>query len=254
MTEMQIYDCEQGSPEWFRVRLGLPTMSEAGTIMANGKDGGPSKTRESYKRKLAAEIITGEPGESFTSPVLDRGKAMEQEGREYYELFCDEPLERVGFIRRGNTGVSPDSLVGANGGLEIKTQRADLLIETLEKGTDPGWFPPEHKPQCQGFLWIAGREWIDLSVYWPRMPRFVRRAYRDETYIKKLAAEVDRFNEELAALVEKIRRMEPDFMIASPAEPTTEQQVAALLADTNARGVPRFLARGKEPSDTIMGG
>ncbi len=32
------------------------------------------------------------------------------------------------------------------------------------------------------------------------------RVYRDEPYIKEMASEIDRFNDELAELVERIRR------------------------------------------------
>jgi hypothetical protein len=46
---------------------------------------------------------------------------------------------------------------------------------------------------------------IDLAVYWPKLPLFVRRATRDEAYIKQLADAVDDFNAELAETVERIR-------------------------------------------------
>jgi hypothetical protein len=67
-------------------------------------------------------------------------------------------------------------------------------------------FPAEHKAQCQGALWVAEREWIDIAIYWPGMPLFVKRATRDDVYIKTLSDEVDRFNEELTGIVAAIRR------------------------------------------------
>jgi hypothetical protein len=54
-------------------------------------------------------------------------------------------------------------------------------------------------------LWVAEREWIDFVSYWPKLPLFVTRTYRDEEYIAKLAAAVDQFNAELAELVESVR-------------------------------------------------
>ena len=77
-----------------------------------------------------------------------------------------------------------------------------ILIDKLLKGT----FPPEHKAQCQGGLWVCERDWIDLSIYWPRMPTFTIREFRDELYIAQLSREVDRFNEELAETVERVRK------------------------------------------------
>lgn len=195
---VQIIDCEQGSETWFQARLGIPTASRFGDILAKGE----GKTRRAYMRQLAAEIITGELGEQFTTPAMERGKVMEAEARELYTFVSGLTPQRVGFIRNGAVGWSPDSLLGDNGALEIKTQRADLLVETILKDE----FPPEHKAQCQGGLWVGELEWIDLPVYWPKMPLFVKRAYRDEVFIKNLHIEVDRFLGELHDLVARIQQ------------------------------------------------
>lgn len=133
---------------------------------------------------------------------MERGNAMEAEARRFYSLMSDSDPEQVGFIRNGKVGYSPDSLVGASGLLEIKTQQPDLLIETIERDT----FPSVHVAQCQGGLWVAEREWIDLVVYWPKMPPFTKRLYRDEAYIRALATAVGIFNVELHEMVEKVRR------------------------------------------------
>lgn len=194
---IEIINCEQGSDEWKLARCGIPTASNFSDILAQGK----GLTRASYMRRLASEIITGEPTESFTNGAMERGKVMEAEARDLYAFVHDAPLQQVGFIRNGGMGCSPDSLVGDDGGLEIKSQRGDLLIETLLKGE----FPPEHKAQCQGVLLVAEREWIDLVVYWPKMPLFVKRAYRDEEYLKTLKSAIDVFNADLAALVSRVR-------------------------------------------------
>jgi hypothetical protein len=46
---MQVFtDLEQGSPEWFAARAGLPTASDFATVLAKGKDGGASKRRQTY--------------------------------------------------------------------------------------------------------------------------------------------------------------------------------------------------------------
>lgn len=198
---VQIIDCEQGSEAWFAARMGVPTASEFHTVLAKGRDGGASLTRKTYLLKLAGEILTGEPMDSYSNAHMDRGKAMEGEARELYAFAHDVEPEQVGFIRSGEKGCSPDSLIGASGMLEIKTKLPHLLIPLIIKDD----FPPEHKAQCQGALWVAEREWIDIAVYWPKLPPFIKRAYRDEAYIKTLAAAVDAFNEELAETVEHVR-------------------------------------------------
>lgn len=195
---IQIFDCEQGSPEWFECRRGIPTASMFATVMAKGE----GKTRAKYMRELAGELITGEAAESFSNPHMDRGKAMEDEARETYAFIHDADIQRVGFIRDGLKGASPDSLVGSNGGLEIKTALPHIQIERLMKDR----LPPEHVAQVQGNLWISGREFWDFVSYWPKLPVLTVRVYRDEEYIKNMASEVDRFNDELEKLTDRIRR------------------------------------------------
>lgn len=199
----EIINCEQGSPEWFEARRGLPTASRFATVMASGRGGGESKTRRKYLLQLAGEILTEEPMESYTNPHMERGKEMEAKARELYAFQHDAELERVGFIRRGKTGCSPDSLIGKNRMLEIKTTLPDLLIDIHLRGE----FPPEHLAQCQGNLWVAERESIDIAIFWPRMPLYVQTIHRDEAYISRLASAVDEFNSELAYVVQQMRKL-----------------------------------------------
>lgn len=198
---LEIIDCAQNSPEWFAARLGLPTASMFDAVLAKGKGGGESLTRARYLRTLAAEIITGEPGEQFTTPAMERGHMMEGDARSLYAFAHEVEPELVGFIRNGQKGASPDALIGNAGILEIKSRRGDLMIETLLRDE----MPTEHRAQVQGALWIAEREWLDFVAYWPGLPLFVKRQRRDEDYIRTLAAEVERFNVELAETVERVR-------------------------------------------------
>lgn len=199
---IEIIDCQQGEPEWFFARLGIPTASEFHTVMAVGPKGGKSATRVAYLNKLAGEILTGEPMASYSNADMERGKIMEDEARDLYAFMTDADPQRVGFIKNGNKGASPDSLIGADGGLEIKSAAAHIQIERLLKDE----LPSEHKAQVIGSLWVAEREYWDFVSYCPKLPLFVKRVYRDEDYIKKLANEVDLFNIELQQTVEFIRR------------------------------------------------
>jgi len=195
---VEIVDCEQGSEEWFRARMGIPTASEFATVMAKGE----GKTRSTYMRKLAGEIICGEPMTGFQSAAMARGKEMEAKARAYYALVTGADLASVGFIRNGAMGCSPDSLIGADGGLEIKTAEPHILIEKILKDD----FPPEHRAQVQGNLMVSERDWWDLIVFWPGMPTFTKRLRRDLEYQNTLRSEIARFNDELAALVERVRK------------------------------------------------
>ena len=198
---MEIINCEQGTPEWLAARAGIVTASEFQTLLMKGRGGGDSATRRTYMRKLAGEIITGESSEGFSNAHTERGKTMEPEARDLYAFMADCEPQQVGFIKSGRKGASPDSLVGDLGGLEIKTRLPHLMIELLEKDEVPN----EHIAQIQGGMWVAEREWWDFVAYWPKLPLFVKRVYRDETYIRTLASAVIQFNEELDALVSRIR-------------------------------------------------
>lgn len=199
---MEVFTCAQGSAEWFSCRAGIPTASEFATVMASGRDGGASKTRRTYMLKLAGEILTGQPSEGYSNAHMERGHEMEPEARDLYAFTRRADPQIVGFIRNGDKGASPDSLIGVSGMLEIKTKLPHLHIDCLLRDE----FPAEHKAQCQGALWVAEREWIDIAVYWPGLPLFVKRATRDEEYIAKLSEAVDLFNEQLADVVEQVRR------------------------------------------------
>lgn len=203
---MQVIECEQGTPEWFAARAGIPTASMFKTVMAVGPKGGKSATRVDYLNKLAGEILTGEPMDSYVSPAMERGTLMEDEARDLYAFMNGIEPQRVGFIKSGSKGASkgasPDSLIGDKGGLEIKSAAAHIQIERLLDGG----LPSEHKAQVHGNLWVCEREWWDFASYCPKLPLFVVRVYRDEDYIKKIANEVELFNIELQQTVEYIRR------------------------------------------------
>lgn len=193
---IEIFDCEQGSPEWFDCRRGIATASEFGTILAKGRDGGASKTRRTYLMKLLGERVTGEPMYNYQNDHMERGKEMEDEARDMYAFMTDAEPIRVGFVRNGEVGCSPDSLIGDDGLLEIKTKLAHLQMEVLLGGD----VPSEHVPQLQGQLWVTGRQWVDFVSYWPKAPPFIKRVHRDEAYIKKLAEGVQTFLNELKTM------------------------------------------------------
>lgn len=208
-SELTILEMPQGSPEWFVARAGLPTASHFSTILASGRDGETSMTRTQYLNRLAGEIITGEPTEeTFQSKAMQRGKLMEADACADYVARTGRELRHVGlginFSGLKRCGASPDALVGFDGGLETKTMRPDLMIPLLLKGSQ---MVPEHIAQVQGNMLVFEREWWDLKIFWPKMPDFTVRVYRNEAYIRELWSAIQVFNHELNRLVEKLRMM-----------------------------------------------
>lgn len=192
---IEVVDCVQGSPEWFACRAGIPTASEFATIMAKGKGNTPSVTRRKYMMRLLGEIITGKAEETYTNQHMERGKAMEDEARVAYAFIHEVEPQRIGFVRNASLikgailGYSPDSFVPPRGGVEIKTKLASIQLEVLIAEE----VPTEHVPQLQGGLWVAELDWIDFVSYWPGLPPFIKRVYRDDPYIANMKIAVEDF-------------------------------------------------------------
>lgn len=199
-----IHNCAQGTPEWHRARAGIPTASRFHDIVKKLKSGAYSAERRKYMLTLLGERYTGEVAETYSGGALERGKVMEDEARKLYEFQTDNVCEQVGFIVNGvwRAGVSPDSLIGKDGGMEIKTKTPHLHFECLEENE----VPEDHIAQVQGALALTGRAWWDFVSYWPKCPLFVKRVHRDEVFIAKLKVEVAEFNDQLDALVRKYTR------------------------------------------------
>jgi hypothetical protein len=161
---MKVHEMEQGTPEWFAVRLGKMTASEAQCIAANGKG------LETYIYKVVVGKHTGVSPDSFAgNRHTERGKELEPDARLSYEISHDVTVTQVGFIEYDEyLGCSPDGLVGEDGGLELKcpddVKYFKLLIGTEKPDEDYIW-------QCQMSLRLTGRKWWDLVFYNPNFEK-----------------------------------------------------------------------------------
>ena len=199
---LQIIDVPQNSQEWLHARLGIPTASCFGLVVAPGRADQPSKQRQTYMLTLLGERLTGELSEQASSPNFDRGHRMEIDAANDYEFRQRVTTETIGFMRRGNVGCSPDRLItGTRGLVEIKSKKANLQLAAILADE----LPAEHKAQVQGGLLVSGYEYCDFVSYWPGLPLFVKRVYRDEAYIDWLRDELARFNDELDVLERQMR-------------------------------------------------
>lgn len=203
LDALQVIECEQGTDEWFAARAGVVTASEFATVLAKGRGGGgDSVTRRKYMLTLAGEILTGQVADKWRgNRHTERGKLLEGEARDAYALIADVEPVQVGFLRRGRIGCSPDSLVGVYGLLEIKTKLPHLQLDVLESDA----VPPEHIPQIQGQLWVSCRDWCDFVSYWPGLPIFIKRVWRNNAYISRLSVAVSEFVADVDRIVSKYR-------------------------------------------------
>lgn len=178
---MRIHKCEQLSDEWFEIRKGKMTASNAQAISANGKG------LETYIYTLMAEKYSNNK-EIYTNKDMERGIELEEQARMTYEIE-NEKVEEVGFIEFDEfIGCSPDGLVGENGGLEIKCVNDVNFFKLLINGEKE--LDTKHIWQCQMCLYVTKRKWWDLSIYNPNFDcnLLVFRIEPDETKFLKLQA------------------------------------------------------------------
>ncbi len=201
MSNLVIFDGDQGSEEWHQFRLGSVSASSISKVLA----GGQGKTRLSYMYQLIGERITGEKTQAFKgNEHTERGHEMEPIARVLYAKTSGENGFELGSMRNfddiGGVVYSPDWVIGENGLAEIKSRLPHIQSELL----DTGKIPSDAMKQMQCGLWISEREWCDYVSYWPGMPLFIERVYRDEELIKKMREAVIQFYRDMNAKIRKI--------------------------------------------------
>jgi hypothetical protein len=197
-----IHQVEQGTPEWFAVRLGIPTASNFAKIITS--TGKPSTSAAGYMDQLLADWLAGEVTDAVEANYwMDRGTEMEGRAREAYSLITGHSVEHVGFITDGKRqwGCSPDGLIGDDGGLEIKCPKASTLVSYYRAGKCPA----DYWPQVQGALWVTGRAWWEFLAYHPALRPFIVHVERDAEYIGKLAEAVEGFVAKLTEAQEALK-------------------------------------------------
>lgn len=192
---MKIHDVEQRSPEWYALRLGIPTASEFNNLLT--PTGKPSASIKTYARSLAVEVFTGTPDEGFTSYWAERGKELEDDALRAYQFATDREVHRVGFVTDDDVtrGCSPDGLVD-DGMIEIKCLKRDNHAAEIFKWMETKEAPPEFRNQVQGQMMISERAWCDHVFYHPEMPLLIIRSLPNADIQTALASQIDAVLEE----------------------------------------------------------
>ena len=200
---------DQGTEEWFTIRIGKVTASRVADVIAKTKTG-YSASRDNYMAQLVCERLTGQKGESFTNAAMQHGTETEPLARAAYEALKDVLVDEVGFVPHPTiemAGASPDGLVGDDGLIEIKCPNTATHIDTLLSQTVPG----KYNTQMQFQMACTGRKWCDFVSFDNRLPEelqlFVKRVPRDDTYIKLMEAEIVQFIAELDDKINKLMKV-----------------------------------------------
>jgi hypothetical protein len=146
---LTIHEVEQRSPEWFKLRDGLVTGSNAFTLLTRGKN---------------AAINNGQSnGGGYWAK---RGKDLEPQALEIYQAVFELPVVSYGFITNSDypgCGYSPDGIVPMQVLDEVKCFAGDKHDNCLTS------IPNEVYAQIQFGLMICELEVGHLILYNPDM-------------------------------------------------------------------------------------
>lgn len=187
---------EQGTPEWLEMRRGRITGSRFKDARDRLKSGAPSGKCSLYAMDVARERCGGKASDVYQNAAMRFGSEQEPLARAAYEKATGNVVFEVGFITddTGFFGISPDGLVDDDGAVEIKTMvSSDTLFKALIDGDISAYID-----QCNGYLWMLGRQWVDLVLWAPDLADLglamkVIRIERDESAIEALEADLLNF-------------------------------------------------------------
>lgn len=192
------HEVEQGSPEWFGLRMGRVTGTSAADLLVNGKGAdGLGVGAWSLIYQLAGEIVTGETPPEFGNYWTERGKKMEAQAIEAYMEYTFHQANRVGFIEWGKyAGCSPDFMVDEKRGGEVKCLSARehfryCHTRKIEK---------DYFAQVQWCLFVTGFEAWDYIHYHPGAGAW-------ELVIDEITPDLEMhgiFSERMALVAEKV--------------------------------------------------
>jgi hypothetical protein len=194
MTEALVYHAApQGSDAWLEARKGVITGSKFKDARDRLKTGKPSGKLLAYAHDVARERCGGKAAGVFVSGAMKFGTEQEPFARLAYEERTGNMVEEVGFITSscGTFGLSPDGLIGDDGVLEVKTMvSSDTLFTAVADGDISAY-----TDQCNGYLWMLGRQWVDLVLFAPDLESIglhltIRRIHRNEEAIEALEADL----------------------------------------------------------------
>lgn len=195
---MIIHDVIQGTDEWHELRRGKFTASTFSDLFM-------AKSTKGYNNLISQvvfERLTGESPESFENDWMARGKELEGEAREQYELETFNKVEPVGFVEMSEwVGCSPDGFVGTEGLVQIKCPKYSTLIDYLLSGS----VPKDYMIQMQGEMWVTGRKWCDFFVYHPKLKPMLKRVTPDEKILEQLKEEVNKAVVEAQTRIKKLK-------------------------------------------------
>lgn len=207
---------EQRSGEWFEATAGSLGASKIGVALSRLKRSGErTAAAVDLMFEIAAARLTGVPAKQNNPRWW--GIEHEDEARRAYAFLTNLPVVQIGLIPHptiANAHASPDSLVGDEGGLELKCPTSATHLRTLLADA----VPEDHLPQIHWAMACSGRAWWDFVSYDPRFPDglqfFQKRVMRDEKEIETMEGQAIAW---LAELEDKLKALDERYPVIEAA-------------------------------------
>jgi putative phage-type endonuclease len=198
---MKIYkDINQGSPEWFEIRVGKVTASHAQAIGNNGKG------LDTYLLGVVSEMFSSAQKDQYSNEHTERGNELEPLARSMYELQENVEVEEIGFAEYNDfVGCSPDGLVGDDGMIEIKCPDDKTYFNLLmNENIDSSYIW-----QCQMNLLILEKKWCDLIFYNPNFEKSMKifRLKPDKEMFSRLKEGFAKAEKEIIRMISKYKEI-----------------------------------------------
>lgn len=158
-------DIAQHSPEWYAIKAGKWSASNAATIMGGLDTSGLA----SLVQDIAWERVYGPTPAGFKSAAMERGNELEAEARHWYEQTTGHAIEQVGFVTHATlptVGWSPDGLHRLSerrAAIEAKCPLHKAWMQVKRTGK----VPAEYRWQTKWGLWVGQLDGMDFLAYHP---------------------------------------------------------------------------------------
>ena len=197
---MKIHNFEQRTDEWYAIRKGKMTASNAETIIANGKG------LETYIYNLMAEYYSSAEKENYINADMQRGIDLEPEAKIEFQFYTGLDIKEVGYVEFNEyILVSPDGLIGDDGLIEIKCPNDSIYFKLLLSNN----IKPEYIAQMQMQMYVTDRQYCYFVSYNPNFEKslYIKKINRDEEMINKLKKGLERGTQLIKEIKENFRKV-----------------------------------------------
>ena len=221
------FDLIQGTDDWAEARRGILTASAMKLIVSPSFKPSDNEKGRSHVYEIAAQRVNKYVEPTFSTYKMDRGHLDEVDARINYSANY-APVQQCGLVTRnfGNflIGISPDGLVGEDGGIECKSRDQKFQMQTFVENVATKTIPAEFMIQVQTCLLVTNRKWWDFLSYSAGMPMAVVRVLPDAriqaaiieastAFEARVQSVLDKYDSILAAdarLIPTERKAEPE--------------------------------------------